>query len=156
MGHFWVEINTLFKPGLKFEPVFDYEQVLVVAKDHPLASTAYVKPQQLTREVLISYPVDIERLDIYSQFLLPAGVTPKRHKAIETTDIMVQMVASGRGVAALPRWLAEEYAKKSDVAAVRLGPKGIAKQIFLGAREADLDIDYLKAFIAMAAQSRSG
>ena len=101
MGHFWVEINTLFKPGLKFEPVFDYEQVLVVAKDHPLASTAYVKPQQLTREVLISYPVDIERLDIYSQFLLPAGVTPKRHKAIETTDIMVQMVASGRGVAAL-------------------------------------------------------
>ena len=103
MGHFWVEINTLFKPGLKFEPVFDYEQVLVVAKDHPLASTAYVKPQQLTREVLISYPVDIERLDIYSQFLLPAGVTPKRHKAIETTDIMVQMVASGRGVAALPR-----------------------------------------------------
>ena len=67
-----------------------------------------------------------------------------------------RVVASGRGVAALPRWLAEEYAKKSDVAAVRLGPKGIAKQIFLGAREADLDIDYLKAFIAMAAQSRSG
>ncbi len=148
--------DPLFKPGLKFEPVFDYEQVLVVAKDHPLASAAYVKPQQLTREILISYPVDIERLDIYSQFLLPAGITPRRHKAIETTDIMVQMVASGRGVAALPRWLAEEYAKKSDVAAVRLGPKGIAKQIFLGAREAVLDIDYLKAFIAMAAQSRSG
>jgi len=130
--------DPLFKPGLKFEPVFDYEQVLVVAKDHPLASTAYVKPQQLTREVLISYPVDIERLDIYSQFLLPAGVTPKRHKAIETTDIMVQMVASGRGVAALPRWLVEEYAARMDVVPVRLGARGIAKQIFLGAREAGL------------------
>ncbi|MBY8447379.1 LysR substrate-binding domain-containing protein, partial [Klebsiella pneumoniae] len=95
---------------LDYESVFDYEQVLVVAKDHSLASASYVKPQQLTSEVLISYPVDIERLDIYNQFLLPAGVTPKRHKTIETTDIMVQMVASGRGVAALPRWLVDEYA----------------------------------------------
>jgi LysR family transcriptional regulator for metE and metH len=124
--------DPLFKPGLKFEPVFDYEQVLVVARDHALASVAYVKPQQLTREVLISYPVDIERLDIYNQFLLPAGITPKRHKTIETTDIMVQMVASGRGVAALPRWLVDEYATRMNVVPVRLGPRGIAKQIFLG------------------------
>ena len=148
--------DPLFKPGLHFEPVFDYEQVLLVAARRPLAQQAFIKPAQLADETLITYPVSIERLDIYTQFLMPAAVTPRRHKVIETTDIMVQMVASGRGVAALPRWLAEEYAKKSDVAAVRLGPKGIAKQIFLGAREADLDIDYLKAFIAMAAQSRSG
>ena len=142
--------DPLFKPGLKFEPVFDYEQVLVVPKGHALASAAYVKPQQLTHEVLISYPVDVERLDIYNQFLLPAGVTPRRHKAIETTDIMLQMVASGRGVAALPRWLVDEYAAKMDVVPVRLGPRGIAKQIFLGARETDVAIDYVKAFIAQA------
>ena len=144
--------DPLFKPGLKFEPVFDYEQVLVVAKDHALASVAYVKPQQLTREVLISYPVDTERLDIYNQFLLPAGITPRRHKAIETTDIMVQMVASGRGVAALPRWLVDEYATRMDVVPVRLGPHGIAKQIFLGTREADTTIDYVRAFIELARQ----
>lgn len=144
--------DPLYKPGLKFEPVFDYEQVLVVGKDHALASTAYVKPQQLTREVLISYPVDIERLDIYNQFLLPAGITPKRHKTIETTDIMLQMVANGRGVAALPRWLVEDYAAKMDVVPVRLGARGIAKQIFLGAREADTTIDYVRAFIELARQ----
>ncbi|MDZ7855496.1 LysR family transcriptional regulator [Sphaerotilus sp.] len=145
--------DPLPKPGLHFEPVFDYEQVLLVGADHPLAQQAFVKPAQLARETLITYPVSIERLDIYTQFLMPAAVTPRRHKVIETTDIMVQMVASGRGVAALPRWLAEEYAQKTGVAAVRLGSKGIAKQIFLGAREADLDIDYLRAFIAMAAES---
>jgi LysR family transcriptional regulator for metE and metH len=144
--------DPLFKPGLKFEPVFDYEQVLVVARDHALASVAYVKPQQLTREVLISYPVDIERLDIYNQFLLPAGITPKRHKTIETTDIMVQMVASGRGVAALPRWLVDEYATRMNVVPVRLGPRGIAKQIFLGTREADATIDYVRGFIELARQ----
>ena len=142
--------DPLFKPGLHFEPVFDYEQVLVVAKNHALATAAYVKPQQITKEILITYPVDIERLDIYNQFLLPAGITPQRHKTIETTDIMLQMVASGRGVAALPRWLVQEYAAKLEVVPVRLGPRGIAKQIYLGAREADTAIDYVRAFVELA------
>ncbi|HZZ12817.1 MAG TPA: LysR substrate-binding domain-containing protein [Paraburkholderia sp.] len=142
--------DPLYKPGLRFEPVFDYEQVLVVNRDHPLAGVDYVKPDQLTREVLITYPVETDRLDIYNQFLMPAGVTPKRHKTIETTDIMLQMVASGRGVSALPRWLVEEYADTMNVVPVRLGRKGIAKQIFLGARETDTDIDYVKAFVTLA------
>jgi len=142
--------DPLYKPGLRFEPVFDYEQVLVVAAGHPLAQVSYVKPQQLTSEVLITYPVATERLDVYNQFLMPAGITPKRHKTIETTDIMLQMVASGRGVAALPRWLVEEYADQLEIVPVRLGRQGIAKQIFLGAREAEVDVDYLKSFIEQA------
>jgi hypothetical protein len=59
---------------------------------------------------------------------------PRRHKTIETTDIMLQMVASRRGVAALPKWLAEEYADRMPLAIVKLGKQGIAKQIFLGTR----------------------
>jgi LysR family transcriptional regulator for metE and metH len=142
--------DPLYKDGLHFEPVFDYEQVLVVGRNHALAKTRYVRPQQLADEVLITYPVATERLDIYNQFLLPAGVAPKRHKTIETTDIMMQMVASGRGVAALPRWLVKEYASKVDVVPVKLGPNGIAKQIFLGARITDTETDYLQAFIKLA------
>lgn len=144
--------DPLHKRGLRFEPVFDYEQVLVVSRKHALAKLDYVRPVQLSDEVLITYPVAIERLDVYNLFLLPAGVSPRRHKIIETTDIMLQMVASGRGVAALPRWLAEEYASKMDIAAVRLGRNGIAKQIFLGMRESDQDIHYLNAFIELARQ----
>ena len=142
--------DPLYKPGLHFEPVFDYEQVLVVRRGHPLAEVAHVKPSHLTDEVLITYPVATDRLDVYTQFLMPAGISPKRHKTIETTDIMLQMVASGRGVAALPRWLVQEYTDKMNVVAVRLGPRGIAKQIFLGARETDTDIEYLKAFVELA------
>ena len=137
--------DPLHKPGLHFEPVFDYEQVLVVAGSHPFAQQAYVKPAQLASETLITYPVSPERLDVYTQFLAPAGIAPRRHKTIETTDIMLQMVASGRGVAALPRWLALEYAEKMDVVPVQLGRHGIAKQIHLGTREQDSDTDYLQA-----------
>ena len=145
--------DPLHRPGLHYVPVFDYEQVLVVGSSHPLAALGEATPGQLTGETLITYPVDIERLDIYTQFLLPAGCRPKRHKTIETTDIMLQMVASGRGVAALPRWLAEEYALKLAIRVVRLGPGGIAKQIFLGMREADTGIGYLKSFVDLARET---
>ena len=55
-------------------------------------------------------------------------------------------------MAALPRWLVDEYATRMDVVPVRLGPRGIAKQIFLGTREADTTIDYVRAFIELARQ----
>jgi len=142
--------DPLYKPGLRFEAVFDYEQVLVVGRRHALARAQFVEPAQLADETLISYPVATDRLDIYAQFLTPAGISPKRHKVIETTDILLQMVASERGVAALPRWLVQEYAPRMAIAPVRLGREGIAKQIFLGMRETDTDIDYLKAFIELA------
>jgi LysR family transcriptional regulator for metE and metH len=145
--------DPLRKQGLRFLPVFDYEQVLVVGKDHPLAGQPFVLPKQLSDETLITYPVEIERLDIYSQFLVPAQCAPRRHKVIEATDIMLQMVATGRGVTALPDWLVREYAGKVSIVPVRLGRHGIAKQIFLGLRDADTDIGYLNAFIEIARKS---
>lgn len=152
-GH---EIDMLVTPdplrrkGLRFEPVFDYEQVLVVSEQHPFAGRAYVVPSELEGETLITYPVELERLDVYSQFLLPAGSVPKRHKVIETTDIMLQMVACDRGVAALPGWLVAEYQETLGIVPVRLGRHGIAKQIFLGVRAAESEVDYIADFIRLA------
>ena len=142
--------DPIFKPGLSFEPVFDYELVLAVARGHALAGASHVEPQQLEDEVLITYPVSTDRLDIYTQFLLPASTTPERQKTVENTDIMMQLVASGRGVAALPRWLVQEYAPQMSIVDVRLGRDGIFKQIFVGVREADTDIDYVKGFVELA------
>ncbi len=142
--------DPLYKTGLRFVPVFDYEQVLVVGPHHPLRKANFVTPEQLAEETLITYPVEVERLDIFAQFLLPAGITPKRHKLIETTEIMLQMVASDRGVAALPRWLVDENESKFDITPIRLGKQGVAKQICLGIREGDADIDYVRAFVDLA------
>ena len=142
--------DPLLLPGLRFEPVFGYEQVLVVHKDHRWAAQEEVRPEQLAEETLITYPVPIDRLDIYTMFLAPANCVPGRHKTIETTDIMLQMVASGRGVAALPKWLVTDYAPQLQLRTLRLGPGGIQKHIHLGAREADWNVDFLHAFVALA------
>jgi LysR family transcriptional regulator, regulator for metE and metH len=138
------------RPGLAFIPVFDYEQVLVVARSHPLARRQFVEPKHLAEEQLITYPVSTDRLDVYNLFLTPAGVTPRSHKTIESTDLIMQMVAAGRGVGALPRWLVEEYAAQVAVVPLRLGRKGVLKHIHLGLRATDLGIQYLRAFIDSA------
>lgn len=147
--------DPFYKSGLCFNPVFDYEQVLLVPRDHALAEQSYIQAEDLRDQVLLTYPVATDRLDIYTQFLNPAGVVPKYHKTSETTEIMLQMVACGRGVAALPRWLAEEYCTKLPLSVVRLGQAGIAKQIYLGTRESDRDIEYLTSFTDLARSFKS-
>jgi len=142
--------DPLRKKQLHFEPVFKYEQVLVVPHSHPLRKKKWVIPRELEEEVLFTYPVSQDRLDIYTRFLSPGGRTVRRQKIVETTEMMLQLVACGRGVAALPRWIVETYSDTYAVDAVRLGPKGVHKQIFLGMRQSDLEVDYLQSFLKTA------
>ncbi|MBU3825841.1 MAG: LysR family transcriptional regulator [Candidatus Oceanisphaera merdipullorum] len=146
--------DPLYKPNVTFIPVFDYEHRLVVASSHPLAMQDSVLPEQLSEEVLFSYPVEPERLDIYSQFLNPAKCTVKKHKTIETTEIMLKMVAAGRGVCALPGWLVDEFAKTMAIKSLRFGKQGIKKQIFVGIRAGEEQINYLSDFIVQAQNVR--
>ena len=146
--------DPLHRPGLVFEPVFDYEQVLVVAANHRLADKPWAEAADLEPETLITYPVAIERLDVFNYLLVPANTRPARHKTIETTDIMLQMVAAGRGVAALPRWLVTEYSERLAIVPVKLGKEGIFKQIFLGCRERDVGVQYMDSFMKLAREVR--
>ncbi len=146
--------DPLFKPKIDYIPVFDYEHRLVVSAYHQLAQQDFVLPEQLSDEVLLSYPVEPERLDIFSQFLNPAKCSVKKHKNIETTEIMLQMVAAGRGVCALPGWLVDEYSKTMPIKSIRFSEQGISKQIFIGIRKDEQDINYLNDFIAQAKKTK--
>lgn len=135
---------------IEFTPVFPYEQVLVVYKDSPLAKFEHIEAQQLADQVLYTYPVATDRLDIYQQFLLPANSQPKRHKTMGSTEMLLQMVAAERGVTTLPQWLVSEYSQHLPITTVRLGKKGIQKDIHLGCRKADQHEKHIKVFIELA------
>ncbi|MBD3585214.1 LysR family transcriptional regulator [Salinimonas sp. HHU 13199] len=146
--------DPLFTPSVEYIPVFEYEHRLVVSSEHWLAKRPCVFPEDLREEVLLSYPVEPQRLDIFSQFLHPAKCTVKKHKIIETTEIMLQMVAAGRGVCALPGWLVDEYASKLSVSSLRFGETGIHKHIYVGMRMGEQHINYLEDFVAQARSTR--
>ena len=141
--------DPIARPGLEYLPVFDYELVLAVAADHPLARKGFALPQDLAGETLVTYPVARERLDIFTQFLVPAGALPRRHRTVETTDLMMRLVASGRVVSATPDWLVREA---TGVQGVRLG-QGIAKSIHLGLRMGERP-DYMRGLLELAARTK--
>lgn len=144
--------DPLEKKGVSFSPVFDYEQVLVVGIDHKLANKAFVLPKDLSDQTLYTYPVDIERLDIYTEFLMPSNRSPKRRKEVEATEMILQLVAAGRGVATLPKWLVEEHSKTLPIKYLRLGEKGISKQIHLGMRDGGDINSYTQAFYRLSTE----
>ncbi len=137
-------------PGLRYTPVFGYELVLAVHADHRLATQRIALPDDLTDEELITYPVSFERLDIYTQFLVPGHCRPRRHRTAETTELMLQLVAAKRGVSVVPDWLLREEGAELPLKSIRLGPKGIMKNIHLGVRDGEEKIDYLAGFLDMA------
>jgi LysR family transcriptional regulator for metE and metH len=137
--------------GLVFEPLFDYELVLLLADNHPLAKKTVIEADELAGELLLTFPVPHERLDIYTQFLMPAGINPG-HKGMESLDIMIQMVALRRGVTVLPDWLAKQYQSQLAVTTVRLGKKGVMKTLFAAMREGEQTTPYMQRFIELGQQ----
>ncbi|WP_448192633.1 LysR substrate-binding domain-containing protein [Azospirillum sp. sgz301742] len=137
-------------PEVLFTQVFDYELVLVVQDEHPLAARGVALPHDLLCEDLIALPVSLERLDVYTRFLVPAHCRPRRHRTAETTDLMLQLVAAGRGVTVLPDWLVHEEGSDLPIRTVRLGPHGIRKSINLGIRRSEEGVEYIAGFLALA------
>jgi LysR family transcriptional regulator, regulator for metE and metH len=111
--------------SLAYLPLFSYEAQLALARDHALAAKPWIEPEDLASETLVCYPVDRQRLDIFKSFLEPAGVEPARIRNAELTTMMVQLVASGRGVVCLPNWALHEYRERDYVVVKSLGEEGI-------------------------------
>lgn len=134
--------------GLAYLPLFEYESRLVVAPTHELADKPKIVPSDLAIQTLISYPVEQERLDIMVQFLLPAGIMPAAIRTTELTAMLIQLVASERGVAALPDWVVAEYEKKGWVVSKRLGD-GVVCQLYAATRCNSEDVVYIQGFLQL-------
>lgn len=144
--------DPLYLRSVDYTPVFHYQQALVIANNHPLAEKTWIQPDDLATQTLLTYPVEASRLDIFAQFLTPAGGSVHRHRHVENTEILLQMVSAVRGVAALPKWLVDEAAPALNLTTRPLGKNGLAKTLFMGTRRTDTHPQYLNRFIEMARQ----
>ncbi len=135
--------------GVLYTPLFSYELVLAVSSQGPLGTAQEIRPEDLAEQVLITYPVDRSRLDIFTTFLDPVGIEPTAIRTAELTPMIVQLVASGRGVAALPSWALDEYKNLPGLRICRLGG-GIWRTLQAGNRAEDAETPYMQAFLEQA------
>ena len=124
--------------------------MLAVANQHPLARQDNIKPQDLATETLIHYPVDRKRLDVFERFLAPGGVEPIATRQTELTLMMVQLVASGRGVACLPNWALQPYLDAGLITARSLGESGVWPVLYAAVRKDQADAAYIQDFFQQA------
>ena len=136
--------------GIHYQPLFGFEMVLALSRKHGLADRKWVAPADLAGEVQITYPVERQRLDIFQNFLDPAGIEPADIRTAELTVMMVQLAASGRGVCALPNWALHEYLQKGFIAQLRLGEKGLWSTLYAAVREEMLEQAFLEDFLKTA------
>lgn len=139
--------------GISYEPLFAYEVQLAVSKKHPLARKNYIEPSDLADQTLICYPVDRDRLDVFTRFLEPADVEPAEIRTAELTVMMMQLVASGRGVCALPNWALTEYVERNYVAAKPLTSKGIWSTLYAAIREDQRQAEFMQDFLTTAQET---
>ena len=119
--------------GVAYFPLFNYEIVALVARAHPQVSKRYLTARDFSGETLLTYPVPDRMLDLVRHVLKPAGVNPPRRTA-ELTVAILQLVASRRGIAALPRWAVQPYLERGYVAALPIGPKGLRGRLYAAVR----------------------
>jgi len=137
-------------PGIRYVPLFRYEAMLAVAPQHNLADRLFIEPADLRDQVLIIYPVDQARLDIFTRFLDPADVEPLELRTAELTPMMVQLVASGRGVACLPNWTLAEYSSGVTIVAKKLGEEGLWANLYAAVREDQYESPFMQDFLDTA------
>jgi len=145
-----VTSDPLNLPGITYVPLFGYEAMLAIDKHHALREKPYVEPADIASQTLITYPIERNRLDIFTGFLDPADIEPAQVRTAEMTVMMMQLVASGRGVCCLPNWAVHEYTSRGYVLARRLGEEGLQATLFAAVRSDMLEVPYMRDFLLTA------
>ncbi len=137
-------------PGIVFNPLFDYAPTLVAARSNPLAAKPWVEAGDLRDQVIITYPVDRTRLDVFTGLLTPARVEPQAVRQVELTAVILMLVASDRGVSVLPDWVLREAKYQPDYVTRRLTETGLTKRMYAATREEEATLPYMAHFLRLA------
>src|SRR6202161_4201430 len=117
------------RANVVFSPLFRYESVALMSPRHRWASKPWLEAADFASETLITYPVPDEMLDVMKHCLTPAGISPKR-RTDELTVAILQLVARGRGIAALPSWTVGNYIERGYVVSRPIGQSGLRCSLY--------------------------
>ena len=136
--------------GITFSPLFDYEPRLVAAAASPLAGKPFVVAEDFRDEVLITYPMDRTRLDVFTGLLNPARVEPRAVRQVELTAVILLLVASGRGVAVLPDWVLRDIRSSADYVTLPVTEGGLTRRLYAATRSEDATKPFMAHFLRLA------
>jgi LysR family transcriptional regulator for metE and metH len=139
-------IGSDYSAGYATFPLFRFEMLIVMAHKHRLAAQRRLFAEDFAGETLITYPVPENRIDLIREVLRPAGIAYERRVA-ELTVAVVQLVASKRGIAALPNWAIKNYVDYDYVVSRPVTEMGLWSDLYVSVPEALRSKAYVLDFI---------
>ena len=135
--------------GITFNPLFDYHPMFVAAAQNPLAAKDVILAEDFRDQMLITYPVARDRLDVCTEVLTPARVEPRGQRQVELTAVILMLVAANRGVSVLPDWVLRDVKSNADYVTRPLGPGVITKRLYAATRTEDAAKPYMAHFLRL-------
>lgn len=132
---------------ITFIPLFDYAPTFVCASQHPLAQKDFIEASDFSDQTLITYPVQKTRLDVFSQFLIPANIEPAFIRQAELTAVIILLVASDRGVSVLPDWVVADQKYGHDLVTKPLGKNGLVRSLYAAVRSNEKTLPFMQDFV---------
>ncbi len=147
---FVVSSDPVDLPGVSFAPLFDYEPRFVAAGGHRLAAREHIMPEDFADEMLITYPVERAKLDVFTQLLTPARVEPRGLRQVELTEVILMLVAAGRGVTVLPDWVLRDIKYNPDYITRPITKTGLTRRMYAATRDEDVGKPFIAHMIRLA------
>ncbi len=135
--------------GIVFNPLFDYHPVFVAAASNPLSAKEVIVAEDFRDQMLITYPVARDKLDVFTEVLTPAKVEPRGTRQVELTAVILMLVGSNRGVSVLPDWVLRDVRSNADYVTRPLGPGTITKRLYAATREDDATQPFMAHFLRL-------
>lgn len=139
--------HAIRRPDIVFHPLFRYEVSALLAKEHPLTAKPFLTARDFAKETLVTYPIPDDRIDVLREVLIPARVEPAKRRTTELTVAILQLVASRRGVAAMPRWAVQPFLDREYVVARPIGKKGLQSALHAATTETAAGAAYMRDFL---------
>jgi LysR family transcriptional regulator, regulator for metE and metH len=108
---------------IRYTPLFEDDVLVIVPANHRFAAKSFVAPEDFPAETLLVYPPKTEST-LLAKVLEPAGIQPRKVQEVLLTEVILEMIIGGLGIAALPRWAAAPQLASGTLVGVPLQPPG--------------------------------
>ncbi len=139
--------HALKRPNTTFHPLFRYEVSALLAREHALAAKPYLVARDFAKETLVTYPIPDDRIDVLREVLIPARIDPAKRRTAMLTVAILQLVASRRGIAAMPRWAVQPFLDREYVVARPIGKRGLQSALYAATTDEVAKTAWMRDFL---------
>jgi len=134
---------------IEYHHLFNYSPTFIASYENPLSEKSYIEAIDFSGETLITYPVERSRLDVFSQFLLPAKVEPKLVRQVELTAVILLLVGANKGISVLPDWVLGSSNSSENIVSRPLTADGLDRKLYAATRITEGQKAYMHKFLEL-------